>query len=55
MPKILMQAKINKPYDHWVKIFDADKGEAEAAAFSQFFRGHELEDPTSITDRAHTL
>ena len=25
MPKILMEAQINKPFDHWAAVFDGDK------------------------------
>ena len=48
MPKILMEAQINKPFDHWVGIFDADKEVLLANGFTTIYRGHKLNDPNSI-------
>ena len=48
MPKILMEAQINKPFDHWVGVFDADKEVLLANGFTQIYRGHKLDDPNSI-------
>ena len=48
MPKILMEAQINKPFDHWVKVFDADKEVLLANGFTPIYRGHKLDDPNSI-------
>ena len=48
MPKILMEAQINKPFDHWVGVFDADKEVLLANGFTPIYRGHKLDDPNSI-------
>ena len=43
MPKILMEAQINKPFDHWVGVFDADKDDQLANGFTPIYRGHKLD------------
>ena len=48
MPKILMEAQINKPFDHWVGVFDADKEALLAHGFTPIYRGHKLDDPSTI-------
>ena len=48
MPKILMEAQIKKPFDHWVGVFDADKEVLLANGFTTIYRGHKLDDPNSI-------
>ena len=48
MPKILMEAQINKPFEHWVGVFDTDKGDQLANGFTPIYRGHKLDDPNSI-------
>ena len=48
MPKILMDAQINKPFDHWVGVFDADNEVRLANGFTSIYRGHKLDDPNSI-------
>ena len=48
MPKILMEAQINKPFDHWVGVFDADKDDQLANGFTPIYRGHKLDDPSAI-------
>ena len=48
MPKILMEAHIKKPFDHWVGVFDADKEVLLANGFTSIYRGHKLDDPNSI-------
>ena len=48
MPKILMEAQINKPFDHWVGVFDADNEVRLANGFTSIYRGHKLDDPSSI-------
>ena len=48
MPKILMEAQINKPFDHWVGVFDADKEAQLASGFTLIYRGHKVDDPNSI-------
>ena len=48
MPKILMEAQINKPFDHWVGVFDADKEVLLANGFTTIYRGHKLDDPNTI-------
>jgi len=40
MPKILMEAQINKPFEHWVGTFDADKDDQLANGFTPIYRGH---------------
>ena len=48
MPKILMEAQINKPFDHWVGVFDADNEVRLANGFTSIYRGHKLDDPSTI-------
>ena len=48
MPKILMEAQINKPFDHWVGVFDADKEALLPNGFTPIYRGHKLDDPNTI-------
>ena len=48
MPKILMEAEINKPFDHWVGVFDADNEVRLANGFTSIYRGHKLDDPSTI-------
>ena len=48
MPKILMEAQINKPFDHWVGVFDADNEARLAHGFKTIYRGHKLDDPNTI-------
>ena len=48
MPKILLEAQINKPFDHWVGVFDADKDDQLANGFTPIYRGHKLDDPNTI-------
>ena len=48
MPKILMEAQINKPFDHWVGVFDADKEALLANGFTPIYRGHNLDHPNTI-------
>ena len=48
MPKILMEAQINKPFEHWVGVFDADKDDQLANGFTPIYRGHKLDDPSTI-------
>ena len=49
MPTLVIKGKITKGYDHWVKVYD----EAEDLRNSKYgiktvYRGHELEDPSTI-------
>jgi len=48
MPKILMEAQINKPFEHWVGVFDADKDDQLANGITPIYRGHKLDDPNII-------
>ena len=48
MPKILMEAQINKLFEHWVGVFDADKDDQLANGFTPIYRGHKLDDPGTI-------
>ena len=48
MPKILMEAQINKPFDHWVGVFDTDNEVRLANGFTSIYRGHKLDDPSTI-------
>ena len=48
MPVVFLKATIEKPYEHWVEIFDGHREAQEAAGFGLLYRGHEVEDPTSI-------
>ena len=48
MPTILMEAQINKPFEHWVGVFDADKDDQLANGFTPIYRGHKLDDPNTI-------
>ena len=48
MPKILMESQINKPFEHWVGVFDADKDDQLANSFTPIYRGHKLDDPSTI-------
>ena len=48
MPKILMEAQISKPFDAWVGVFDADKDDQEANGFKVIYRGHKLDDPSTV-------
>jgi len=48
MPKILMEAQINKSSEHWVRVFDADKDDQLANGIRPIYRGHKLDDPNTI-------
>ena len=48
MPKILMEAQINKPFEHWVGVFDADKDDQLANGITPIYHGHKLDDPNTI-------
>ena len=48
MPKILMEAQINKPFDHWAAVFDGDKDDQLANGITPIYRGHKLDDPGTI-------
>ena len=48
MPKILMEAQINKPFEHQVGVFDADKDDQLVNGFTPIYRGHKLDDPSTI-------
>ena len=48
MPKILLEAQLSKGFDHWVGFFDADKDEQLASGFTPIYRGHKLDDPSTI-------
>ena len=48
MPVVFLKATIEKPYEHWVKVFDAHRETQESAGFNALYRGHEVDDPTSI-------
>ena len=48
MPTIIMNAKLEKPYDDWVKAFDEHRSARNAVGIKDIFRGHELSDPNTI-------
>ena len=48
MPVIFFKATIEKPYEHWVEVFDGHREAQEAAGFGLLYRGHEVDDLTSI-------
>ena len=48
MPKILLEAQINKPFDNWVEAFDGDKEDQLANGFTSIYRGHKLDNPNTI-------
>jgi hypothetical protein len=48
MPVVIMRAKLEKSYEHWVSAFDGNNDAREAAGFKVLYRGHELNDPTTI-------
>ena len=48
MPKILMEAQISKPFDHWAAVFDGDKDDQLANGITPIYRGHKLDDPSTI-------
>ena len=43
-----MEAQINKPFEHWVGVFDADKDDQLANGMRPIYRGHKLDDPNPI-------
>ena len=48
MPTVIMKAKLEKPYEHWVKAFDDHKPVREAAGFKDLYRGHLMDDANTI-------
>ena len=48
MPTIIMNAKLEKPYDEWVKAFDEHQSLRTAVGIKDMYRGHELGDPLTI-------
>ena len=48
MPTIIMNAKLEKPYDDWVKAFDEHQSVRAAVGIKDMYRGHELSDPNTI-------
>ena len=48
MPTIIMNAKLEKTYDDWVKAFDEHQSLRTAVGIKDMYRGHELSDPNTI-------
>ena len=48
MPVVIIEGKLEKSYEHWVSAFDGHKDAREAAGFKTLYRGHEINDPTTI-------
>jgi len=48
MPTIIMNAKLEKPYNAWVKAFDEHQSLRSAVGIKDMYRGHELSDPHTI-------
>ena len=48
MPTIIMNAKLEKPYDEWVKAFDEHQSLRTAVAINDMYRRHELGDPLTV-------
>ena len=43
-----MEEQIKKIFYHWAKLFDADKADQLANGFTTIYRGHKLDDPSTI-------
>ena len=48
MPMIIMNAKLDKPYDDWVRTFDQHQSLRTAVGIKDIYRGHELSDSNTI-------
>ncbi len=48
MPTVIMKAKLEKTYEHWVKVFDDHKPVREAAGFKDIYRGHLMDDANTV-------
>ena len=48
MPTIIMNAKLDKPYDDWVRAFDEQQSLRTAAGIKDMYPGHELSDPHTV-------
>jgi len=54
MPTVIMKAKLEKSYEHWVKAFDGHKPVREAAGIKDIYRGHLIDDATTVQVIMHT-
>ena len=54
MPTLIMKAKLEKPYEHWVKVFDNHRPAQEEAGLKILYRGHVIDDPSTIQTVIYT-
>lgn len=48
MPTLIMRAKLEKSWEHWVAAYDAHKTAREEVGMKDIYRGHSADDTTTI-------